>query len=71
MLYCIKSLNTLRYIANVKYYNKDYHIQHSILASFIVKMAFFKGETCCNIIYKGKGKGEGHPRTGHEGPKGE
>jgi hypothetical protein len=21
------------------------------------------------ILYKGKGKGKGHPRTGHEGPE--
>ena len=74
MLYCIISLNKLRCVANVKYCNKDYHIQHSALALFIVNclvMAFFKAKHVVNILYNGKDKGQVHPRTDYEGPEGE
>ena len=40
-------------------------------ALFYLQVCYLAMLTTAKIIYRDKGKGKAHPRTGHEGPEGE
>jgi len=43
----------------------------TVIGDFHIFTAFDQLLGFCGFLYRVRGKGKGHPRTGHEGPEGE